>query len=106
MRIRRRRAARATIALVAGLLFSATLGSASLVRADDPVPYDDQDSNYLMVLYHLVYPIGKLTELVFFRPLHTIASFSQPDPRINVTEGEDVSKCVAFRPSRSCSRLE
>jgi hypothetical protein len=82
----------------------ASTAAAIPARADDPVPYDDRDSNYLMVLYHFVYPIGKLAEIVFFRPLHTIASFSQPDPRRSVTEGEDVTRCVSFRPSRSCSR--
>ena len=98
MKSRRRRALGAT-------LFAAwMLVAAVSARAEDPVPYEDQDSNYLMVAYHLVYPVGKLLDIAIFRPLHTLASFGQPDPRRPVTEGEDVSRCIAFRPSRSCSR--
>ena len=81
-----------------------TIASSTPAAASDPVPYDDHDSNYLKVLYHFTYPVGKVAELVFFRPLHVIASFSQPDPRRDKTAEDSIGECIGFRPSRKCSR--
>jgi hypothetical protein len=58
------------------------------------------------VLYHFTYPVGKVAELVFFRPLHVIASFSQPDPHYDATRETSVRECIGFRPTRRCSRTE
>ena len=86
-------------------LFALTMGLAASARATDIAPYDDQDSNVLKVAYYFVYPVGKLAELLVFRPLHTISALSQPDPDFNVSESPvGVAECLAFRPNRVCSR--
>jgi hypothetical protein len=86
------------------LAASCLLAMPARARAIDYVPYDDErDSNYLKVMYHFVYPFGKAAELVFFRPLHTIAGLSQPDPD-NPRDEDDIGACITFRPERKCSR--
>ena len=91
---------------VAGILLagSCLLALPSRARATDYVPYDDErDSNYLKVMYHFVYPVGKVAEMFFFRPLHTFTGgLTQPDPDVEQT-GDDVSACITFRPERKCS---
>lgn len=91
----------AAVVLAAAL----TIAASGPAAADDPIPYDDHDSNYLKVLYHFAYPVGKVAELVFFRPLHVIASLSQPDPRRDLAQDDSaIGECIGFRPSRKCSR--
>ena len=77
---------------------------AAPVRAEDIAPYrDDRDSNYLKVLYHFVYPVGKAAEMFFFRPLHAFTGVTQPDPDRRY-EDTDIGSCLTFRPQRKCSR--
>jgi len=88
-------------------VFALTVGLAASARAADIAPYDDDDSNILKVAYYFVYPVGKLAELLVFRPLHTISALSQPDPDFNVSElPVGVPECLAFRPNRVCSRAK
>ena len=92
--------ARAALAIAATCLLSMP----RLARATDYGPYDDErDSNYLKVMYHFVYPVGKAAEMFFFRPLHAFTSgLTQPDPDMARTE-DHVGACITFRPERSCS---
>jgi len=93
--------------LVAAVLLSSALLAAVPSRAADIAPYRDRDSNYLKVAYYFVYPVGKLAELVIFRPLHLMSALSQPDPDlVDASQGEDVSHCLSFRPTRRCGRHE
>jgi hypothetical protein len=86
-------------------VFALTIGLAASARAADIAPYEDDDSNILKVAYYFVYPVGKLAELLVFRPLHTISALSQPEATFNVSESPGgVSDCLAFRPNRACSR--
>jgi hypothetical protein len=71
----------------------------------DVAPYEDSDSNYLKVIYHFIYPVGKVAELFFFRPVHTVGTLTQPDPRAYEAE-EDSGACLSFRPTRRCSRRQ
>jgi hypothetical protein len=94
----------ATAAAATLLVVSCLVAMPQTARATDYVPYDDQrDSNYLKVLYHFVYPVGKIAELTFFRPLHTIAGLTQPDPDM-YDINDHVGSCITFRPERGCSR--
>ena len=87
------------------LAVSCLVAVPSPARAADYVPYDDQrDSNYLKVIYRFVYPVGKIAELVFFRPVHTIGSLTQPDPDMLREDDNNVGACITFRPERRCSR--
>jgi hypothetical protein len=89
------------IVLAAAIAMSA----ATSALATDLAPYEDNDSNYLKVIYRFVYPVGKTAELLIFRPLHVIGALSQPDPdRPQSPLDEDISACVSFRPERRCSR--
>ena len=90
---------------VAGILLagSCLLALPSPARATDYAPYDDErDSNYLKMMYHFVYPVGKVAELFFSRPLHAFTGITQPDPDVETT-GDDITACITFRPQRKCS---
>jgi hypothetical protein len=94
--------------LIAAVLLSSTLFAAVPVRAADIAPYEDRDSNALKVAYYFVYPVGKLAELLIFRPLHTISALSQPDPdEIRAFDDDDSLRgCLSSRPTRRCGHSQ
>ncbi|HIF64257.1 MAG TPA: hypothetical protein EYG16_05230 [Deltaproteobacteria bacterium] len=70
------------VALLAALLLSAPLlpalspmhamaGSSS----SEAGAYEDADSQPLKVVYYLVYPVGKLIELLVFKPIQFVGSW-------------------------------
>jgi len=98
--VRRRR-----MRVLAALFAAAIAVQSASALATDVAPYDDyRDSNYLKVIYHFVYPVGKVAELFFFRPLHAFTgAVGQPDPDRHPDE-DNIGACIAFRPERRCSR--
>lgn len=54
--------------------------------------YEDSDSQPLRVVYYLVYPVGKLLELLVFKPIQFVGSWmtgerEEPDPVSTKTVG-------------------
>ena len=91
---------------VAGMTLAALLlfGCVPARAADARASYDDGDANYLKVAYHFLYPVGKLAEILVFRPLHAVAVRTQPIPSVEGYEERESGRCITFRPARSCTR--
>ena len=82
----------AVVALLTVLLLSAPLLPAlspmhAMAGSSSPEAgaYEDTDSQPLKVVYYLVYPVGKLLELLVFRPIQFVGSWmtgerEEPDP--------------------------
>ena len=88
---------------VAAVLVAVALVAAAATPAMANPRYDDTDSEPLKVGYMLLYPVGKLIELVVFRPIHAVASVTMPNP--DDPRGDDgIRRCSGFRPRRDCSR--
>ena len=94
-----------TAAWILAVAVTVLLSGASLARAVDIAPYEDErDSNYLKVLYRLVYPFGKVAEVFVFRPMHAFAgAVGQPDPDVRADD-DNLGACLTFRPMRKCGR--
>ena len=72
----------AVVALLTALLLSAPLLPAlspthamAESNSSETGAYEDTDSHPLKVVYYLVYPVGKLLELLVFKPIQFVGSW-------------------------------
>lgn len=85
---------------MAALATIVVLGAAMAAPAHADRHYKESDSEVLAVTATFLRPVGQILEAVFFRPLHAVSHFL--DPNDGITD-RPVRECHSLRPRRDCS---